>query len=96
MPSIQIQGGPISCGDTHGDPGHKVFINGKSVILQGDESAGHGCFPPSPAIEGSPNVFVNGIPVVRAGDRYAPHTCDETTHVDRVGVGGQKVFANGS
>lgn len=96
MPSIQTAGGPISCGDKHGSPGHKVFVNGKSIILLGDDSAGHGCFPPSPAVEGSPNVFANGIPVVRAGDLYAPHTCDDTTHSGRVGVGSEKVFANGS
>lgn len=38
-----------------------------------DNCTGHECFPPRPAIEGSPNVFVNGIAAVRLADRYAVH-----------------------
>ena len=97
MPAIQTRGGPINCGDTHAaSSGQKVFINGSSIVVLGDLSQGHGCFPPTPAIQGSGGVFVNGIPVVRAGDLYADHTCDKTTHSGRVGVQGTKTFANGA
>lgn len=37
-----------------------------------DFSLGH-CWPPAPAIQGSPNVFVNNLPVVRVGDLYPTH-----------------------
>ena len=35
----------------------------------GDIGSGHGChFPPTSAVEGSPNVIVNGKPAGRIGD----------------------------
>ena len=40
---------------------------------KGDIGSSHGCFPPSPAIEGSGDVFINGKPAVRVGDAYAAH-----------------------
>ena len=42
---------------------------------KGDIGSSHGCFPPSPAIEGSGDVFINGKPAVRVGDAYAAHGC---------------------
>lgn len=96
MPAIQTREGAISCGDTHAAaPGRRVFVDGRPVVVLGDLSQGHGCFPPSPAVEGSGGVFVNGIPVVRAGDLYADHSCDDETHSGRVGVQSTKTFANG-
>lgn len=40
-----------------------------------DIGAGHGCFPPSPTIEGSGDVFINTRPALRKGDALAPHGC---------------------
>ena len=42
---------------------------------KGDIGSGHGCFPPSPAIEGSPDVFINNKLAVRVGDAFAAHGC---------------------
>ena len=39
----------------------------------GDICLGHGSFPPTPVIQGSPNTFVNGKPLFRQGDSVAPH-----------------------
>ena len=51
-------------------------MSGKPAARLGDIGSGHGChFPPSPAIQGSPNVFVNGRPLVRQTDAYMPHPC---------------------
>ena len=95
MPSLQSAGGPISCGDRHGSPGYAVRVEGKSVILLGDLSAGHAGFPPTAAVEASPNVFAYGRPLVRAGDAYLPHRRDDEVHADRRGVQRTTVFANG-
>jgi uncharacterized Zn-binding protein involved in type VI secretion len=39
----------------------------------GDIGSGHGSFPPTTVIQGSPNTFVNSIPVHRVGDAIAAH-----------------------
>jgi uncharacterized Zn-binding protein involved in type VI secretion len=66
---------------------------------QGDIGAGHAChFPPSPAIEGSPDVEIDGKPAMRVGDAYAPHacpTCPAPPHPRRLAVGSPTVFING-
>lgn len=52
-----------------------------AISTLGDTSAGHGCFPPTPAISGcSSTVFVNGKPIVLLGAQFAPHTCGRVTH----------------
>lgn len=94
MPAIQTKGGAISCGDMHNPPDRGVYVNGQPVVCLGDLSAGHGSFPPTPAIEGSSGVFVNGIPVVREGDRYADHSDGDTVHTNRVGVQFTRTFAD--
>jgi uncharacterized Zn-binding protein involved in type VI secretion len=43
------------------------------VGRKGDTCLGHGSFPPTPAIAGSPDTYVNGIPLFRQGDAAAPH-----------------------
>lgn len=39
----------------------------------GDICLGHGSFPPTPVIQGSPNVYVNDIPLFRVTDNVKPH-----------------------
>jgi len=68
-----------------------------AVTRKGDMGSGHGCWPPRPSIEGSPDVFVNGIPVHRQGDAWGPHTCPSIpeTHSSVLAAGWPTVFANG-
>lgn len=42
-----------------------------------DIGSGHGCFPPSPTIQGSGDVFVNNRPALRKGDALLPHLCGQ-------------------
>lgn len=67
-----------------------------SISRTGDIASGHGCFPPSPAIAGSPDVNVNGIPALRQGDAVAPHGCSNCPpHPRSVSGGSDSVFVNG-
>ena len=65
----------------------------------GDIGSGHGChFPPSAAVEGSPDVLVNGIPAVRVGDAYAAHgcpSCPAPSHGRALAQGSPTVLING-
>lgn len=69
------------------------------VTRLGDVGSGHAChFPPTDAVEGSPDVIVNGKPAVRVGDAYAPHacpTCPEPEHGRKLASGSPTVFVNG-
>ena len=38
------------------------------IVRLGDVCTGHGCWPPRPNVEASPNVFVNSIAVHRLYD----------------------------
>lgn len=64
----------------------------------GDLSTGHGTYPPSQAVTGSPTVTVNGKGIVRVGDAYAPH-CNTIPpydcHSGVVVSGSTSVTANG-
>lgn len=63
---------------------------------KGDLCSGHGCFPPTPAIVGSPNVYVNAIPALRQGDAAAPHGCSNCPpHGRAVSGGSGTVHVNG-
>lgn len=65
------------------------------IVRQGDMTTGHGSFPPTIFIQGSPDTFVNGLPVVRQGDKALIH-CDPTScHVGDALAGGGGVFVNG-
>ncbi len=67
-----------------------------SITRKGDNTSGHGCFPPSPTISASPNVYVNGIQAVRKGDAVAPHGCGSCPpHPRKVSVGSGNVYING-
>ena len=59
-----------------------------AVVRVGDMSAGHPhCYPPTPAVSGSPNVFVNGKALCRVGDSIS---CGDT-----MAQGSPNVFAGG-
>lgn len=61
-----------------------------------DIGSGHGCFPPTPAIEGSGDVFVNGLAVHRKGDALAPHGCSNCPPHGRAASGASpSVYVNG-
>ena len=63
---------------------------------KGDIGSGHGCFPPSNAIEGSGDVFINGKPAVRVGDAYAAHGCGKCApHGRNASQGSATVNING-
>lgn len=63
---------------------------------KGDIASGHGCFPPTPAIAGSPNVDIDGIPALRKGDAVAAHGCSKCApHGRTVSGGSPSVFING-
>jgi uncharacterized Zn-binding protein involved in type VI secretion len=69
------------------------------IARLGDNSAGHGSFPPTPIISNcSTNVFVNGKPVALVGSILAPHTSGRVTHagVQREIIrGSSTTFVNG-
>jgi uncharacterized Zn-binding protein involved in type VI secretion len=63
---------------------------------KGDIGSGHGCFPPSSAIEGSPDVFINGKLAVRVGDAFAAHGCGKCApHGRNAAQGSATVNING-
>lgn len=61
----------------------------------GDECTGHGCHPPRPNDQASPDVFVNGIPAHRQGDHWVEHNCGTDTHDSVLAQGSSTVFING-
>ena len=69
-----------------------------SVARLGDVCTGHGCWPPRPNVQGSPNVLTNGIPTHRQGDAWASHTCPAIpeTHAGSLAGGSSTVMCNGS
>lgn len=68
-----------------------------AVTRLGDACTGHGCWPPRPSTEASPNVYVNGIAVHRQGDGWGPHTCPSIpeTHASVLAAGSSTVYVNG-
>ena len=48
---------------------------GKPAARVGDMHSGHGCFPPTNAVVGSPNVKVNGRQAMMVGAMYQTHCC---------------------
>ena len=65
------------------------------VVRLGDICTGHGCYPPRPNDQGSPDVFVNGIPVHRTSDHWSVHCCPPPCHDSNLAAGSSTVFANG-
>lgn len=61
-----------------------------------DIGSGHGPFPSSPVIEGSPDVSINSRPAVRRRDAVLPHVCGGgAPHGRRVSGGSATVNING-
>ena len=67
---------------------------GVSCMRLGDNSAGHGCFGPTPAISGSHNVFINSRASVRQTDQFETHCCVICHSDRRAASGSSKVFVN--
>jgi len=60
-----------------------------------DIGSGHGCFPPSPTIQGSGDVFINVLPALRKGDAVLPHGCGQCPpHGRNVSAGSATVNIN--
>ena len=48
---------------------------GRPAGRVGDMQSGHGCYPPTNAIRGTPRVKINGRPALNIGSQYQPHCC---------------------
>lgn len=66
------------------------------IHREGDNTTGHGCWPPTVPASYSPTVFVNGLAAVRNGDSIVPHTCAAIpeTHAGTY-AGAGTVYVNG-
>lgn len=58
-----------------------------------DFCTGHGCYPPRPNDEASPNVFVNRLGWHRQGDHWEVHCCPPC-HDSNLFAGSSTVFVN--
>ena len=65
------------------------------VVRLGDKCSGHGCHPPRPNVQGSPNVFICGLPAHRIGDNWASHRCGDNSHGGVTVRSSGTVFCNG-
>ncbi|WP_413283555.1 PAAR domain-containing protein [Vibrio sp. MA40-2] len=66
----------------------------------GDSCAGHGCFPATPIVAGSPDVSINGKPAARKGDSVLLHACPcpkmpHALHGRNIAAGSSSVSING-
>jgi uncharacterized Zn-binding protein involved in type VI secretion len=62
---------------------------------KGDICTGHGCWPPRPSIQGSPDVFTNNIKQHRITDAWAVHGVPPCPpHGSVQCAGSPNVFAN--
>lgn len=59
-----------------------------------DLCTGHGCFPPRPNDQGSPNVIINMRSAHRLGDHWAVHCCGPACHDSVTAQGSPNVFVN--
>ncbi len=59
-----------------------------------DICTGHGCWPPRPNIQGSPNVFVNVLGSHRVTDAWHVHCCGPACHGSVQCSGSPNVFVN--
>jgi uncharacterized Zn-binding protein involved in type VI secretion len=59
-----------------------------------DLCTGHGCFPPRPAANGSPDVYANDLEAHRIGDSWLPHCCGPACHGAITVTGSSTVFTN--
>ena len=95
MPGIARIGDFIDCGDVNANGSGNVMANGIPVTrINIDNTAGHGCYPPTVIASGSPNVFVNSIAVSRCNDPIVPHTCDDDSHGGNISTCSPDVIVN--
>lgn len=66
---------------------------GMPITAIGEKTSGHGCFPPTVIIKGSPNVIVENSPAGRLTDDAVPHVC-VSGHGLKIGCGSSTVFIN--
>ncbi|MCX7113325.1 MAG: PAAR domain-containing protein [Proteobacteria bacterium] len=67
-----------------------------NAARKGDIGSAHGCFPPSPSIEGSGDVIINGQPAMRVGDAIIAHGCGKCPpHPRKAAQGSASVNING-
>lgn len=65
-----------------------------AVHRKGDIGTGHGCWPPRPNAQGSPNVYCNSIPVHRQSDAWNSHCCGPACHGGSLAAGSSSVYSN--
>ena len=63
-------------------------------VRLGDICTGHGCYPPRPNAQASPNVFINSLGSHRVGDRWEIHCCGPSCHASTQVTGSPTVFVN--
>ena len=69
---------------------------GKPAGRVGDIGSGHGAYPPTPVVSGSPNVFTNNRPAARKGDSVLLHAAPKKPpHGRSIAAGSGTVFING-
>lgn len=70
-----------------------------SVVRLGDESSGHGCFPPTNLVTTpATKTYINGILIGLVGGQYSTHTCGDNTHPQStrsIASGSTKTFVEG-
>lgn len=64
-----------------------------AVTRLGDLCTGHGCWPPRPNNQASPDVYANNIAVHRQGDSWAVHCCG-SCHAGVCSSGSSTVYVN--
>lgn len=66
---------------------------GMPITAIGEKTTGHGCFPPTTIVQGSPNVIVENSPAGRLTDKASPHCCFGC-HGLNIACGSSTVFIN--
>jgi len=60
-----------------------------------DICTGHGCYPPRPNADGSPDVYVNNLKWHRQTDPWNGHACPPSpSHTGRLSKGSSTVYVN--
>lgn len=66
-----------------------------AVHKLGQQCTGHGCYPPRPNVQASPNVYCEGIAIHRQGDMWGSHCCNASCHSSVLAQGSSTVYVNG-
>ena len=76
-------------------PALQIGDNMPAAHRHRDKCTGHGCWPPRPNVQASPNVFVNNKGQHRVGDSWKPHKCGKKIHAGKTSTGSGTVSVNG-